>query len=98
MAWRDSYGTSNLIVDEIRKDTESLTWVLGFSSVKWTRTITTKRERYVGMDYDTAIACQTAKHNPSGTPPVYATLKKENAAGAYMVELATVTTSSWSLS
>ena len=90
MAWLTTYTSTNKI-----DDTESVyEETLFYGGQEWSRDVTVTTYRWVGMDLTTADAAAAATNDP---PDIIATRKKENAAGAYMVEVTDTTTSLWAV-
>jgi len=90
MAWLTVYDSTNKI-DDNESEYEESTF---FGGQEWKRTITVTTYRWVGMDLTTADAAAAATSN---LPDVVATRKRENAAGAYMVEVTDTTTGTWAV-
>ena len=88
MAWLTSYSDENKIIDGEDKIRRVWYTPLGAGSVAWDLY---SYYRYVGMTYDAAVICRDDLHDPTGTPPVIAQLKRENSGGAYMVTITEVT-------
>ena len=96
MAWLESYDSANKITDESTSQGESLSYTVDAETdpVTYSRTVTTAKFRYVGMTEATAETARAALDNP---PDQVATLRRENDAGAYLVEVTAVTRTAWSL-
>ena len=95
MAWLTEYSdTTNKVITSERTWTEQLYWPNGVGTpVLWERDVTETNYSYVGMTYDAAVTCATAISNP---PNTIATVARENAGGAYKVDVTATTYTAWS--
>lgn len=103
MAWLTTYSDANLIVDESPTMTEGATTPVYATDEEtgeeyidhwdiWTRTYSVTAKRYVGMDYETAVACK-AELVEAGKSSV--TLVNENNGGGYSVRFSEITGGDW---
>lgn len=90
MAWLGSATAANKIEDTESSYEESIF----FGGQEWTRSITIETYRWVGMTLAAADIQAAAINNP---PDLIATRKRENAAGAYMVDVTETTTGTWAV-
>jgi hypothetical protein len=91
MAWLTVANDDNKVVDHVQLVKESMTIVAGGTNTL-TRTITYTQYRHVGMEYDSAVSAAETLNEVAGT---MATVQRENEAGAYMVQVTTVSASGW---
>ena len=91
MALLTSYGDFNKKIDG--EDKLRSTYFFGLVAEEKIDTVT--YTRYTGMTYDAAVICRDDLHDPGGTPPTIAQLKRQMDCGMYMVSVVEYVEGAW---
>jgi hypothetical protein len=92
MGWLETYGDFNKIVLDDHEDSVEEIFQNGIS---WKRTVSQQTYKHIGMTEATAEAAAAAINDPA--TKVHAVSKRENAGGAYMVEVSGLVRGDWVL-